>query len=132
MANRKINNNISTSAISRACFKKNSSLHISQKNFSTTFFRILPKNIYIFSLSKILMTLFLVIGLLNVVVTPLHPLLCIPPHAVLHVSTLCFMLSYNNKYSVNHLFLLNSSLHKQPFITAYFRSSLHILCITAH
>ena len=28
------------------------------------------------------------------------------------------------------LFLRNSSLHKQPFITAHFQSSLHILCIT--
>src|SRR6218665_1332486 len=37
---------------SRACFKKNSSLHISQKNFSTTFFRILPKNFLNFSSQK--------------------------------------------------------------------------------
>src|SRR6218665_2403552 len=111
---------------------------------------------FTFFLSKILMTFFfsspfftiftpyffIVIGLLNVVITPLHLLLCIhpftpfyvmPPHPVLHVSTLKFALcSRNNKYSVNHLFLLNSSLHKQPFITAHFRSSLHILCITAH
>jgi len=29
-------------------------------------------------------------------------------------------------------FLRNSSLQKSPFITAHFRSSLHILCITAH
>jgi len=28
-------------------------------------------------------------------------------------------------------FLRNSSLQEQPFITAHFRSSLHILCITA-
>jgi len=40
--------------------------------------------------------------------------------------------SRNNKYYIRHSFLLNSSLHKQPFITAHFRSSLHILCITAH
>jgi len=28
--------------------------------------------------------------------------------------------SRNNKYYIRHLFLLNSSLHKQPFITAHF------------
>src|SRR6218665_3110785 len=33
---------------------------------------------------------------------------------------------------IHHLFILKSSLHKQPFITAHFRSSLQILCITAH
>src|SRR6218665_803426 len=48
------------------------------------------------------------------------------PHAVFHVLHLA-LCSRNIRY----LFLLNSSLHKQPFITAHFRSSLHILCITA-
>src|SRR6218665_1195970 len=53
------------------------------------------------------------------------------PHAgftFLHLA-LC---SRSSKYCIHHLFLLDSSLHKQPFITAHFRSSLHILCITAH
>src|SRR6218665_1228961 len=36
----------------RACFKKNSSLHIWQKNFSTTFFRILPQKCNILSLKN--------------------------------------------------------------------------------
>src|SRR6218665_847143 len=45
----------------RACFKKNSSLDICPKNFSTTYFRILPQNCKCF-LSKILMTIFLVIA----------------------------------------------------------------------
>src|SRR6218665_3619701 len=40
--------------------------------------------------------------------------------------------SRNSEYYIRHLFVHNSSLHKQPFITAHFRSSLHILCITAH
>jgi len=31
----------------------------------------------------------------------------------------------------NIKFFRNSSLHKQPFITAHFRSSLHIFCINA-
>src|SRR6218665_3212313 len=60
----------------------------------------------------------------------IHPLYT-HPHAVftfLHLA-LC---SRNSSYCIHHLFLLNSSLHKQPFITAHFRSSLHILCITAH
>src|SRR6218665_2434374 len=38
--------------VSRACFKKNSSLHISQKNFSTTFFRILPEKFLNFPLKN--------------------------------------------------------------------------------
>src|SRR6218665_158232 len=41
--------------------------------------------------------------------------------------------SRNNKYSVNHLFLLHSSLHKQPFITA--QTAFHhctFSLITAH
>src|SRR6218665_1227404 len=39
--------------------------------------------------------------------------------------------SHNSKYYIPLLFCLTSSLHKQPFTTAHFRSSLHILCITA-
>src|SRR6218665_1590984 len=60
----------------------------------------------------------------------IHPLYT-HPHAVftfLHLA-LC---SRNSSYCIHHLFRLNSSLHKQPFITAHFRSSLHILCINAH
>src|SRR6218665_1374258 len=49
----------------RACFKKNSSLHIWAKNSRTTFFRIFPKEILCY-LSKILMTFFLVIYLFTV------------------------------------------------------------------
>src|SRR6218665_2474973 len=97
---------------------------------------------FTFFLSKILMTFFLVIalfhdlhalffiviGLLNVVVTrtPFYAY----PHMLFYTFLHFALCSRNNKYSVNHLFLLNSSLHKQPFITAHFRSSLHILCIT--
>src|SRR6218665_1504774 len=33
--------------------------------------------------------------------------------------------SRNSEYYIRSLFLFNSSLHKQPFITAHFRSSLH-------
>src|SRR6218665_649011 len=40
--------------------------------------------------------------------------------------------SVNSECCIHHLFILKSSLHKQPFITAHFRSSQHILCITAH
>src|SRR6218665_1448183 len=70
----------------RACFKKNSSLHISQKNFSTTFFRILPEKFVHFFSQKLTFffshrpfsqssrpIFFIIIALLNVVVTPLHP-----------------------------------------------------------
>src|SRR6218665_355440 len=59
-------------------------------------------------------------------VTPLTP--------SIHTSTFLrlALCSRYKKYSIRHLFLLNLSLHKQPFITAPFRSSLHILCITAH
>src|SRR6218665_812269 len=45
----------------RACFKKNSSLHIWAKNFRTTFFRDCTPKSTIFYPSKILMTIFLVI-----------------------------------------------------------------------
>src|SRR6218665_1122311 len=45
----------------RACFKKNSSLHIWPKHFSTTFSRNLPRNCTSY-LSKILRTFFLVIA----------------------------------------------------------------------
>src|SRR6218665_2509966 len=92
----------------RACFKKNSSLHIWPKNFSTTFFRILPQNCT-FYFSKILMTFFnhrpfLPFStlpcftdddsyfLLFAHYTHLDPLYT-HPHAVFHVSTPCFVLS---------------------------------------
>ena len=52
--------------------------------------------------------------------THLHPIFPFP-HLTFN--------SRNNKYYL--LFFVNSSLHKQPFITAHFRSSLYILCITA-
>src|SRR6218665_2711539 len=65
--------------------------------------------------------------------TPLDPLpLYTHPHAVFHVSIHLALCSGNSEYYIRHLFLLNSSLHKQPFITAHFLSSLQILCITAH
>src|SRR6218665_3215825 len=57
----------------------------------------------------------------------LHPL---TPSIYTHMLFFTFLhlalCSRNNKYSMRHLFLLSSSLHKQPFITAHFRSSLHI------
>src|SRR6218665_2501901 len=74
---------------------------------------------------------FIIIALLNVVVAPLPPP-SMHTHMLFYTFLCLALCSRNNKYSVNHLFLLNSSLHKQPFITAHFRSSLHILCITAH
>src|SRR6218665_3807411 len=65
----------------RACFKKNSSLHIWAKNSRTTFFRILPKKILCY-LSKILMTFFfffLVIDFFyDFVAYPLHKLALFP------------------------------------------------------
>ena len=52
-----------------------------------------------------------------------------PPSMHTHMLFFTFLhlalCSRNNKYCIRHLFLLNSSLHKQPFITAHFRSSLH-------
>src|SRR6218665_1486356 len=130
----------------RACFKKNSSLHIWPKNFSTTFFRILPQNCT-FYFSKILMT-FLIIALFYhflpsrvlQMMTPisycLHIIHTLTP--CIHTRMLFFtflhlaLCSHNSEYYICHLFILNSSLHKRPFITAHFRSSVHILCITAH
>src|SRR6218665_572524 len=66
----------------------------------------------------------------------------IHPSPLLYTPTCCFPRFYNSlstlvtvnasECSIHHLFILKSSLHKQPFITAHFRSSLHILCITAH
>src|SRR6218665_2345200 len=130
----------------RACFKKNSSLHIWAKNSRTTFFRILHKKI-LFYLSKILMTFFLVIYLFLPFSTLLNFCLYVflntmHPSALLYTPTCCFPRFYNSlsthvtvnasECCIHHLFILKSSLHKQPFITAHFRSSLHILCITAH
>src|SRR6218665_2409301 len=98
-----------------------------------------PKNVYIFSLKNSDDLFFLVIALFHdlhalffySLLHPFTPFYAYPHmlfYTFLHFALCC----RNNKYSVNHLFLLNSSLHKQPFITAHFRSSLHILCITAH
>src|SRR6218665_1216407 len=106
----------------RACFKKKFiTTHFPEKFLDDLFLGFYPKNLYIFSLknsdrpfSQSSRPIF----------TPLHPPFYAYPHAVLHVS-MPSSCSRNNKYSVNHLFLLNSSLHKQPFITAHFRSSLH-------
>ena len=54
--------------------------------------------------------------------TQLHPIF-----PFLHLT----FYSPNSKYYIHLLFFLTSSLHKQPFNTAHFRSSLHIFCITA-
>src|SRR6218665_1803702 len=64
------------------------------------------------------------------------------PSPLLYTPTCCFPRFYNLlstlvtvnaiECCIHHLFILKSLLHKQPFITAHFRSSLHILCITAH
>src|SRR6218665_2759891 len=112
----------------RACFKKKFiTAHFPEKFLDDLFLGFYPKNLYIFSLKNSDDLFFFFFFFFS---SPLPPFYAYP-HALLHVSmpSLC---SRNNKYSVNYLFLLNSSLHKQPFITAHFRSSLHILCITAH
>jgi len=41
------------------------------------------------------------------------------------------LVTTNTTCKYTFYFFLTSSLLKQPFITAHFRSSLHILCITA-
>src|SRR6218665_2523836 len=56
----------------------------------------------------------------------LHPLTpSIHTHMLFFTFLRLALCSRNNKYPIRHLVLLNSSLHKQPFITAHFRSSLH-------
>src|SRR6218665_550963 len=52
------NRNRNCNRNTKACFKKNSSLHISQKNFSTTFFRILPEKCLHFFKSSPFFTIF--------------------------------------------------------------------------
>src|SRR6218665_170794 len=59
----------------------------------------------------------------------------IHPSELLYTPTCCFPHFYNSlstlvtvnasECCIHHLFILKSSLHKQPFITAHFRSSLH-------
>ena len=104
-----------------ACFKKNSPLHISTKIFPSRVF--IPKNHKKFSFhpAKILMKTFLVI---------VHKLwhFCyfssnFPPHHPIFTYQLLSLPFISSKFI--------NSLQKQPFITAYFRSSLHILRITA-
>src|SRR6218665_1045192 len=113
-------------------------------SFTTFFFKLYPENVQLHR-PKNLMTFLLVIApfwtvfytfLLTQMITPIsYP--SIPAHIIYYIY--CFftflhlaLCSRNNKYFIRHLFILNSSLHKQPFITAHFLSSLHILCITAH
>ena len=132
---------------SRACFKKNSSLHVSPKNFRTTFLGIVPQNLQFLSVENSddlfflshhqifatnFFTTFLQFYLNYIFFSPsvfsyfahdesysyflhtIHPLYT-HPHAVftfLHLA-LC---SRNSSYCIHHLFRLNSSLHKQPFI----------------
>src|SRR6218665_1542008 len=62
--------------------------------------------------------------------TPLDPLYT-HPHAVFQVLHLA-LFSRNNKYYIRHLFLLSSSLHKQPSITAHLRSSMDTKTSTAY
>src|SRR6218665_2856342 len=65
-------------------------------------------------------------------VTPLAP--SIHTHMLFFTFLRLALYSRNNIYSIRRLFLLNSSLHKQPFITANFRSSLHkcTFCASLH
>jgi|SRR6218665_1660839 len=117
---------------------------ICPKKFSKTFFRILPPRRAHPHLSKILMTIFShhpflgfqppLFYCLVTLYTPssnLYPFYR-PTHQqpVFPFLHLTFS-SLNSKYYIRFLFLLTSSLHKQPIITAHFRSSLHIVCITA-
>src|SRR6218665_4211885 len=88
-----------------------------------------------FFLSKILMNFLLVIASFFAIFCP-SVTLCTPCiHTRMLFSRfctlLCALVTVNRPYRIHHLFFLNSSLHKQPFITAHFRSSLHMLCITA-
>src|SRR6218665_1737233 len=65
---------VSCQAVTRSCFKKNSSLHIWPKNFWTTFFRILPQKFYILSLKNSDDLIFLVIALFTMFNPSHHPL----------------------------------------------------------
>src|SRR6218665_3295108 len=89
-----------------------------------------------FYLSKILMTFFshrpfyrfLPFRLLQMtpITYSLHPFTpSIHPHMLFFTFLHLALCSRNNRYSMRHLFLFSSSLHKRPFITAHFRSSLH-------
>src|SRR6218665_1021421 len=78
----------------RACFKKNSSLHICPTNFSTTFFRILPQN-FTFDLSEILMTFF-------------------SHHPFLRSSTLPYYFD-----TLPSFLFLNSTFSRQKFLNAF-------------
>src|SRR6218665_3643844 len=68
---------------------------------------------FTFFLSKILMTFFLVIALFTSLLHPFTPFYAYP-HMLFYTFLLFALCSRNNKYSVKHLFLLNS------FITAHF------------
>src|SRR6218665_580042 len=120
----------------------------SLQTFRPLFLRILPKNFLIFTflVSKILMTFFFFysstfflpfstlvkfcVYLISQHYTPFYTHTCSFTRFYNSLSTLITMNA--SECCIHHLFLLKSSLHKQPFITAHFRSSLHILCITAH
>jgi len=54
-----------------------------------------------------------------------------PPQIVLFPMLFYTLLQLSTPSPLISLVLRNSSLQKQPFITAHFRSSLHILGITA-
>src|SRR6218665_255204 len=96
-------------------------------------FTILPLN-FILHLSKNLLTFFFSRRPFGDHFLPFPLLQIMTPisYPSIHTRILFFtflhlaLCSRNNKYCIRHLFILNSSLHKQPFITAHFRSSLHI------
>ena len=111
----------------RACFKKNSSLHIWPKHFWTTILSLQNSDDLFFSHRPFYRFLpFRLLQMMTPITYWLHP---ITPSIHTHMLFFTFLhlalCSRNNKYSMRHLFLLSSSLHKQPFITAHFRSSLH-------
>ena len=116
----------------RACFKKNLSLHIFAETFLNDLFYDFTTKFH-FLLSKNSHDLFLVIDLSSVVNPQISPPAHQPPlytyrHTLFPFSTPYFLLFIKINTVI---LLLTSSLHKQPFITAHFRSSLHILFITA-
>jgi len=108
----------------RACFKENSLLHIFSKIFWTTFST--PKK-FKFNSQNFWWPFF-----------SHRPQIMVFMHS--KFTNDLFYTFYTWLYTLHTsrpnctwvLFLHGSSLQKQPFITAHFRSSLHIVCIAAH
>src|SRR6218665_1512913 len=123
----------------RACFKKNSSLHIWPKNSRTTIFRILAKKI-LFYLSKILMTFFLVIDFFyDFVACRLHKLALFPVPEINIFLTSIFrrpFLGFYPKILNFYIFSLKNSddffFSHLPFFTVFYPSKLLPLPISQH